>query len=177
MPQTDGILALDLASVTGFAYGELPDSLPTILDVASGVRIPQVLHGTFRSGTAASSDGKFFSNFFNWLEDQIIFHNPRLVIFEAPILRGNKTAAQTARRLMGLATITDLVAHRRGVPLVREADLQTIKKHFAGHGHADKGAMIRRCHELGWVPEDDNAADAIALWHFASSTIIEKGWA
>lgn len=176
MRPTDGILALDLATVTGFAYGDLPDSLPTPLEVAGGVRIPTVTHGTFRSGDSKTEDKIFFKTFFNWLDDHITFFNPRLIIFEAPIHTGGRTSFQTARRLMGLATLVDTLCGLRDVPIAKEADIATIKKHFTGSGRAKKPDMIRQCHALGWQPNDDNAADAIALWHFATTNVIEKGW-
>lgn len=38
----------------------------------------------------------------------------------------------------------------------------TIKKHIAGHGKADKKMMVEAIEQLGFDPKDHNAADALA---------------
>ena len=43
----------------------------------------------------------------------------------------------------------------------------TIKKHATGKGNAKKGAMVEAMRLLGYDPEDDNEADALALLHWA----------
>ena len=45
----------------------------------------------------------------------------------------------------------------QGVPI------GTIKKHATGRGNADKGAMIAAVRARGFLPADDNEADALAL--------------
>jgi Holliday junction resolvasome RuvABC endonuclease subunit len=39
----------------------------------------------------------------------------------------------------------------------------TIKKHATGKGNADKGAMMAAVRARGFLPADDNEADALAL--------------
>jgi Holliday junction resolvasome RuvABC endonuclease subunit len=39
----------------------------------------------------------------------------------------------------------------------------TIKRHIAGKGNADKAAVIAAVKALGFDPQDDNEADALAL--------------
>jgi len=43
----------------------------------------------------------------------------------------------------------------------------TIKKHATGKGNANKDAMISSARALGFDPQDDNEADALALLAFA----------
>jgi crossover junction endodeoxyribonuclease RuvC len=42
----------------------------------------------------------------------------------------------------------------------------TIKKSWTGSGNASKQAMLAECERRGIVVQDDNEADAIALFHF-----------
>ena len=46
----------------------------------------------------------------------------------------------------------------------------TIKRHIAGKGNADKAAVIPAVQALGFDPQDDNEADALALllWALAN---------
>ena len=48
----------------------------------------------------------------------------------------------------------------------------TIKKHATGKGNADKAAMVAAVRALGYEPEDDNEADAIALLDFVIETEV-----
>jgi hypothetical protein len=43
----------------------------------------------------------------------------------------------------------------------------TIKRHIAGKGNADKAAVIEAVRALGFDPQDDNEADALALLDWA----------
>jgi crossover junction endodeoxyribonuclease RuvC len=47
----------------------------------------------------------------------------------------------------------------------------TVKKAWTGNGAARKEQMVARCRELGFEPEDDNEADAIALLHLATGRV------
>ncbi len=42
----------------------------------------------------------------------------------------------------------------------------TIKRHISGKGNANKKQVTQAVYDLGYFPEDDNEADAIALIHF-----------
>jgi hypothetical protein len=48
-----------------------------------------------------------------------------------------------------------------GVPVA------TIKRHVTGRGNAHKAAVIAAVQALGFIPADDNEADALALLHWA----------
>ena len=49
----------------------------------------------------------------------------------------------------------------------------TIKRHVTGKGNAGKQAVIEAVRALGFEPEDDNEADALALLHW----VVETGFA
>lgn len=46
-------------------------------------------------------------------------------------------------------------------------NLATVKKHWTGKGNADKTSMLAEAMRRGFRPVDDNAADALAILHFA----------
>ncbi len=67
-----------------------------------------------------------------------------------------------------LATLTAWCEHHgiayQGVPV------GAIKKHATGRGNASKDAVIAAVQAWGYVPADDNEADALALLHWAART-------
>lgn len=144
------VLALDLATRTGWAVGQIEG---------------EPVYGTHLLPETGSDIGSFLLAFDQWLHDMLTVHAPTLVVFEAPILAG-RTQLATVRKLACLAGHTEFVCAGRQTRRM-EADLQTVKKFFAGHGRADKAAMIAMARRYGWFPKDDNAADALGLWSYA----------
>lgn len=142
------LLALDLATRTGFAYGP-PDGTPT-------------------SGTVVFEGeiGRFLGAFETWLISFIVANEPGLVVFESPILTRTKTTPQTARRLMSLAGITQMICYQGNIRCV-EANLKSVKKFFAGNGNAKKGEMIEAASRWGF-PDIvwDDEADALGIWFY-----------
>jgi len=156
------ILALDLATVTGWAIG-VPGGEPVA--------------GSHRIAEPGAALGRFLAGYSDWLADRITVLEPCMLIFEAPILTGHRTALDTARKLMCLAGVTELIAHRREIPCY-EADTGEVTKHFTGRARypgksyqarraAKKRSVMDQCAALGWRAADDNAADALALWTWA----------
>lgn len=141
------ILALDIATATGWARG-LSASIPEL--------------GTFSIKKYANPPGQGFALYRIWLNKMLDQHSFDVVAFEAPILRA-QTTISTTRRLQGLAAITEMVCHERGVKCVEE-HLQTIKKTLTGNGRAKKPEMIRAAKARGMSPRNDNEADAFGLW-------------
>jgi crossover junction endodeoxyribonuclease RuvC len=141
------ILALDLSSRVGWACGPV-DGEPHF-----GVKV---------IGKPGESIGKFASLFDDWLADLITSEEPTIIVFESPILP-RATRPETARKLMGLAWHTELVAHRREIEC-REVQIQSVKKFFAGNGRAGKAEMIAAARRRGWKVTDDNIADALGMW-------------
>ncbi|TAI66204.1 hypothetical protein CWO89_09540 [Bradyrhizobium sp. Leo170] len=58
---------------------------------------------------------------------------------------------------------------------MREARVSDVRAHFLGTNRIKrkeaKVLTIDACHRLGWAPADDNAADALALWHYQASLL------
>lgn len=163
----DGLLALDLATVTGWAFWR-PGA-----DVRSGVcKLP-------RTGEDV---GRFLCAFEDWLKPFLELERPARVVFEAPILTAGKTDINTARKLMSLAAFTEVVCRRSGIRQYFEVNNATVRKHFVGVGRARdrrtlKDLTLDACRARGWDPRDDNAADALAVLDYAAATLgLDVPW-
>jgi hypothetical protein len=160
------IMALDIATKTGFAIG--PVERPNRF-------------GSFRCAPDGSSSGAVFAGFMKWMAEQLSAFKPRVIIFEAPMppsQMAGKTTADVARRLLGLPAIAEAVAYHFGVYDVREASVGDVRHYFLGRRNIKsaeaKAATIKKCRVLGYSPEDDNAADAIALHRFIAGSLVPE---
>jgi hypothetical protein len=144
MPTT--ILALDLGQRTGWALA-VPDG-----GITSGTEAFR--HDRWQGG------GIKFLKFKRWLTElKGCAGGLDLIVFEEVRRHLGVDAAHS----MGgwLAILTAWCEHHgiayEGVPV------GTIKRHIAGKGNADKAAVIAAVKALGFDPQDDNEADALAL--------------
>lgn len=163
------ILALDLAATTGWALGTTMDMVP--------------LSGSVKVASTDASMAKLFSNWRLYLRDFISL-NPGigLVIFEAPLLpfmKAGQTNINTIRRLVGMCAVTEELLYTIGGMDVREARVSDVRSHFIGsnrHKRPEAKALtIAACKRLGWTPQDDNAADALALWDYQRAILVRDG--
>lgn len=160
------ILALDIAYRTGWAHDGGMDGVPV-----TGVYDTRKSAGDAATGYRM---GATFESFRRWLIGKIDEVKPWSIAFEAPlhVLRaGVRSNQQTLRILFGLAAMAEAVAYELDIAIA-EANIGTIKSHFAGSGKADKDAMVARCQQLRWdigAPADHNRADAAGLWSLAKS--------
>lgn len=165
------VLALDLATVTGWAVGDADHPpAPTPLEKSGGADTPAYVSGSHRVAPPNTGIGQFLSRFDLWLSDNITVHNPSLVVFEAPIIFAGKTSVDTARKLMCLAGHVELVCYRREVRCL-EGHIGQVKKHATGNGMADKSAMTAAAVRRFGPVADDNEADALWLLDHAISLI------
>jgi len=154
-----GILALDISSRTGFAYGT-PESQAPITGVW---RLPRI---DLRE-TQASAYGALLRNLVK-LNQQHKFDG---FAFEAPLPTHAHTKGDTQKSaalsesLLGLAAVADAFAACFNIP-ARRWNVQTVRARFCGHGRPEdgKGAVLAACARLRWPVIDDNAADAAAVW-------------
>lgn len=181
--ETSGILALDLATWTGWAHWR-----PGLDRPRSGVlRLPKT----------GEDVGRFVDVYTEWLNAFLGFERPRFVVFEAPFV-GEKTSQEVARKLLGLAVVTEQWCYRfknkNGADCrYLETNNQNVRTHFLGSGsrslkHARPGEELRdrlkrmtveRCNLKGWAVDDDNEADALAVLDFAAHTLrnaIDVPW-
>jgi hypothetical protein len=159
------ILALDLATTTGYARGKIGET---------------PVCGSITFEGKGLTDAVFCAAL-NWLGDLVADNPPDLLIVEALLppdaMRGS-TSRQVRDRLCGLNAIARAVGHRRGVGEISEASVQQVRAHFIGARHlqrkAAKAAVVSRCKSLGWDVANDNEADACALWSYACALIDPK---
>lgn len=149
------VLALDISSKIGFAVGP-PGRKP--------------IFGTHPLPKSFDPNdfGQRFAAFRVWLLDMMILHRPNMLAFEEPIApRGVNMASSwtTIRFLIGLVSIAEEAAGAMHVDTT-EANVSTVKKHWAGSGRADKRDMIAACNRMGWHVATDHEADAIGLWDY-----------
>jgi hypothetical protein len=160
------ILALDLATITGWARGRVGET-PT--------------SGSIRFGTREASDGAVFAHVIGWIS-KLLEPEPRpdIIALEAMLPPGAKvgqTNSSTRDRLAGLHAIVRGVAHIRGAGEIEIAcySVGDIRHHFIGERSLKraqaKQTILARCQMLGWPAVDNNAGDALAAWSFACSII------
>lgn len=161
-----GILALDLARVTGWAHApERACRDWPALGALGRDRTAGVEYGSHAICTTGMSHGLLYSRFEKWLMDRLFEIAPAVVIFEAPLPtvgRGKGHGSEAARRSLGLAAWVDGVCYRQGVACYEE-HAATVRKHFCGNGRATKDMVLESCRQRGWEPADLDAADALAL--------------
>lgn len=180
MAALGGILALDLATVLGWAWAskDAVHTWPRTMLEAQAFK--PGAGGLFRSGAhrlaePGSSDGIVGAAYREWLEQHLRFFQPTWIVFEAPLPPTGSIARRslrTARRLMGLAFLTDVIAHEAGLE-AREVHISTVKRHFTGHGNAKKPAMIAACHARGIDVKSPDEADAVAVLDVSIAFLVQ----
>ena len=159
MTFTGRVLALDLATTTGFAYGA-PGSIPRF--------------GHIRFTKAGSSHAETFRAFRQWLEsdwNQGIKNVPDAVVYESPAvptIMSGRTNINTIRLLVGLCAHLEEWCHGK-VDYCHEARVADVRNHFVGSNmksNAAKAKTMARCRMLGWEVTTYDEADACALWFY-----------
>ena len=157
-----GVLALDLATRSGWAAADAiaVDAWPEGIPGAEVGPFEGVHYGSHRLAGPDMDEGYVFDKLFKWLNTLIDLQQPDSIVYEAPLpVQRNP---KTAKRLIGLVTIADLVAHQRKCRIWM-MDVPTVRKTFAGSGRADKDKIMAVCKQRGWTPKDHDASDALAV--------------
>lgn len=156
------ILALDLATTTGVCVGT-SGADPKVWSVYLG----------------EAPDERRLSNVLRLTKGLIEKNQPNLIVPEAAV--GGKEANAY---LIGLMQCVRAQAFAMNVTCI-PAHIATVRKHFIGKHmtsrdfphlskaaakKAIKGEVIKRCQLLKWKAEDDNQADALAIWDYACAT-------
>lgn len=149
-----GILALDIATKTGFAK------------LGNG----EIVSGVYDMSENKGDMGKMGSFFSQWLYCQIL-DEPRVnhLIIERTVLPP-KCNGDIVYRLSGLAFVAHQVAFDLSIPRF-EVVPGVLKKFVTGNGRAKKKDMIAAVCEWGFNPQDDNEADALALLTYAQEEL------
>jgi hypothetical protein len=150
------ILALDLATMTGYARG-----------LVRGVPDCGTVNFAGRDG---ASDNAIFGNCLQWLSG-VLQPEPRpsLIIVEEmlpPQAMQGETNTAARDRLAGLHGIVRAVAYCRGIYDIKTVSVLAVRKHFCGTSRAGKDGVREQCQRLGWPVTDHNSADAAAVWDY-----------
>jgi hypothetical protein len=149
------VLALDLATTTGWAYGK-PGAVPVF--------------GSHRFVKKGEPRAPAYRAFRLWLDLFLSAHKTDLVVFESPALpmvMHGRTNIDTIKLLIGLAEHLEEWCYDRFE--LREATVSQVRAHFIGSNMKSKIAKpmtLDRCHELDWNVETTDEADACALWSY-----------
>jgi hypothetical protein len=151
------VLALDLATTTGFAAGPL-DGRPRYGSVT--------LHGREHVHRRMSLR--------KWRKEQETVHG----YFTAVVIEGLiKHHSSEAAKLLAIQTVGDieLWAQDEQIPFLT-VPAATARKKAIGRGTFPKGEAKDRamdwCREQGFSPRTDDAGDALVLWHAVKFTSL-----
>lgn len=152
------ILFLDLARQTGWAYGR------------PGMGC---VHGSISLAPPGGSPAYVFAGLNQFLRKLITDHGkPSELCFETPLdprHMGPRTNAKTARLLIGLPAVAEMVGVEFAINRITEARATEIRSFLLPKRPPKaemKRAISQQLRTLGYAPQDDNAADAIAGWLF-----------
>lgn len=166
MSEGRGILALDLSTRVGWAWGE-DNGTPR--------------YGLWLLGPGPEL-GRRLSILANFLEDFIAVCRPGMVIYEAPLVR----VQTSAEILWAVAAITDMICFEQAVP-VRKAFPDEVRKLILGRARFNvrdaagnvartpsgkiisetKSVVMAWAKARGHAPETDDVADALMLLAYA----------
>lgn len=159
------LIGFDLATSSGVCYGR-PETVPH----AQAVRAPAC-------GQDLGMWGDWWLSYFDGLLARLIqraaAEEPFRIVYESPLLPQATTLA-TTRKLQSLGVLLETSCRRSLLPgrfTVHEANLSTLKRALAGHGHASKESMVYVARRAGiQLPqglEAQDAADSFAAWLMA----------
>jgi hypothetical protein len=149
------LLALDLASTVGWCVGA-PDAPPRYGSVK--------LAGQARAARYAA--------LLDWLDDAQGTFGFADLVCEAPLVSGDFAGRDAALLALGFAAHVELWAWDNGVRQRDSVVVGTARKGVLGRGSFARGTakavVLDWARREGFSPPDDNAADALLLWHYAT---------
>lgn len=169
------IMALDLATESGWAIGSTDRQKPRF--------------GSERFAKRGQGPAEVGKSFFIWLSDMTRLDKIDGLYIERPmhpaVASRIGTTAETNFILVGLPFLAGTIAACRGIPVVRYVDAKDVKGYFTGQKtfkdafdheankiiksrEVGKRATVNRCHQLGLPVQNDNQADACALWFYGA---------
>jgi hypothetical protein len=162
--QRGTILALDVASKTGVAFGR-PGGVPRLQTI--DFRGEGELPGLYGRAVA-------------WMATTLRDEPPDMVVIERVVppsgARGF-TNHDTTMISIGMFGILCGIINCKSIRLELAA-ISTWRKHFLGRGNYPgviaKQMAVDRCKLLGWSPPDHNAAEAAGIWDWAGQMFMGK---
>jgi hypothetical protein len=156
------ILALDLATVTGWAIGE-PGQQPK--------------SGVLRFGRGNTTHGQIAAEAIAWMIEFLSEMKPDQIVFEQPLPPNftiGHTTLNTAMIAMGLPFVLQGIAYKLGMFNVTPVTVSEVRNFFIGGNFKSaeaKKLTFERCKRMGFAPQDDNASDALALWCYQCARV------
>lgn len=166
---TDGVLALDIASRTGWAYASAEQVAAWPLVPMASAEHPKPVFGEIR--VTEGMDGAVWCRWQDDLTSLLQMHGPAAIAYEAALPPNAASGAEAAVLLHTLQAFARYTAARWRL-LAVSANVQTVRKHFLGQARFSnrkeaKAAVIDGCRRRGWSPKTDNQADALAVLDWA----------
>ena len=164
--QPGGLLALDLARKTGWAYG-VPGAPPVF--------------GSRTFGDPGISLGPLMVKFADWLDVKLGQCQPSYVAYE--MFFANRKDNRAAKLHFALHGQVARACHLRGLPC-NEVSQGDWRKHFLGRAkgrgktraarRADlKALSVLACKARGWdVGDDDDKADGLGIWDYGCAAFL-----
>lgn len=147
-----GVLALDLSSVTGVAYGPMDAKNPTF----GTWHLPHI-----------GGEGARYAAFENVLADAMDYLQPRKLVLEAPLPLPAMNNRRSAFQQITLRGISYSEAWRASCA-VFEIDAMSVRLGMLGQSRFAKDTVkrevVRFCLRRGLKVPDHNAADSVLLW-------------
>lgn len=160
-----GVLALDLSSRVGWAYG-LPGE-------------PAPLFGCWQL-PYVGGEGARYAAFENELALAIERHAPARLILEAPLTFQALLGVSNAKVMQQQYTLRGFAyseAWRAAVP-ISEVDSYTVRSEVLGKGTFAKDTVKREvisyCRKRGWRVPDHNAGDACLVWQWLTDRLLVR---
>lgn len=149
------VMTLDLASLTGWAVGDI--SLPD----------PEEC-GTWR--LSREGEGARNASLENELAQAFAKYRPDRLLIEAPLSLHAISTPNVVNQQRGLRACAYAEAYRAGLSrfATSEIDAQTVRREIIGLGRVSTGVAKREvfkwARRKGWRPTDHNCADALVMW-------------
>lgn len=158
------ILAMDIATRTGWCYGRLDSGQPD--------------YGSFRVAAEGAKSDDAFAGAFRWVANFMGEHEVNRFVIEAtldPRHLGDKTTRETGIRLIGLAASCRAAARLCGCHTFVEHRADKVRFSILGKRvkKADgKEPILWAVKARGFdCGDDDDAADAVAVWLYDCAQI------
>jgi hypothetical protein len=154
-PFTGKVLALDLATQTGWCHGA-PGAVPKF--------------GAVKFGKPGGERAAVYRTFITWLSLFCSAHRVDLIVYESaaePMIMQGRTRIETIKLLCGMCENLENWAY--GKKDLREASVQQVRCHFIGQNYKSaiaKPMVMDVCKARGWMVNNTDEADACALWDY-----------
>ena len=171
------ILSLDLATRTGWAFGD-SEVYPVLIPLQANVDRPPMPQSGFidlKAGADTEALGLFFHSFSRWLGKVADNFELDCLVFEQPFV-GPRPNQATARKLFGLAAEVERCAFYRAF-VCRQVEISKWRKHFigfTGRRETMKGAALDACANRHWEVTDDNQAEALGILDYYIACIMPR---